>query len=94
MQGENHVHTSCESTMKMTTSTPLQYLSQVERNFGWPVGDRRSGEQTGRNVQGSGYAPAISQILSVMFPLRTFRTLNPTVGTTSSLHLDPGESRI
>ena len=40
-----------------------------------------------------GGVPAISHILSVMFPLRTFRTLNPTVGTTSSLHLSPGETR-
>lgn len=31
---QNRMHTSCESTMKITTSTPLQYRSQVERNFG------------------------------------------------------------
>lgn len=34
--------------MKMMTSTPLQYRSQVERNFGWPMGRERPSEGINR----------------------------------------------
>lgn len=65
-------------------STPLQYRSHIDLYLGWPA---RHGSVTLTTCGAqSSSAPATSQIFRVMFPRRTLRKLNATVGTTSSLH--------